>query len=85
MERTLSHNLTALATAYTSAMNVSLATLSERAAGDWRFFQQVAAGALNYRIRSYDRAMTWFSDNWPAGLEWPDDVPRPTALEETAA
>lgn len=85
MERTLSHNLTALASAYTSAVNVSLATLSERAAGDWRFFQQVAAGALNYRIRSYDRAMTWFSANWPAGLEWPADVPRPIASEETAA
>ncbi|MBS1164171.1 MAG: hypothetical protein H6R00_196 [Proteobacteria bacterium] len=77
MERTLSHHLTALSAAYASAMGVSLATLSERAAGDWRFFQQVAAGTLNFRIRSYDRAITWFSANWPEGGEWPADVPRP--------
>lgn len=84
MERTLSHHLTDLAAAYTSAMNVSLATLSERAAGDWRFFQQVAAGALNFRIRSYDRAIAWFSTNWPEGVEWPEGVPRPVMTEASA-
>ncbi len=77
MEKLLATHLTELSTRYAKAMGVSLATLSERAAGDWRFFKQVADGSLNFRIRSYDRAMAWFSDNWPADAEWPSDVPRP--------
>jgi hypothetical protein len=25
----------------------------------------------------FERAMQWFSDNWPDAAEWPDGVPRP--------
>jgi hypothetical protein len=27
----------------------------------------------------YESAMSWLSENWPAGLDWPDGVPRPVA------
>ena len=27
--------------------------------------------------RSYERACQWFSDRWPADLDWPEDIPRP--------
>lgn len=26
---------------------------------------------------NFERAMRWFSDNWPADTEWPEGVPRP--------
>ena len=26
---------------------------------------------------TFERAMQWFSDNWPADLGWPDGVARP--------
>ncbi|WP_313194628.1 hypothetical protein [Shinella zoogloeoides] len=35
----------------------------------------VAGGDLN--TGTFERAMQWFSDNWPEGADWPDDVPRP--------
>lgn len=81
MEATLSHHLTSLSDSFSKATGMSLATLSERAAGDWRFFKSVAERTLNFRIRSYDRAVEWFSANWPEGVAWPEGVPRP----ETAA
>lgn len=27
----------------------------------------------------FERAMLWFSENWPTDLRWPEDVPRPVA------
>ncbi|WP_421581110.1 hypothetical protein [Shinella sp. M31] len=35
----------------------------------------VAGGDLN--TGTFERAMQWFSDNWPAGADWPADIPRP--------
>ncbi|KPF47113.1 hypothetical protein IP76_01975 [Rhizobium sp. AAP43] len=33
----------------------------------------------------FESAMSWFSDNWPAGAEWPADVARPIqSLQEAA-
>lgn len=33
----------------------------------------------------YERAMQWFSDNWPDGLDWPEGVSRPLHLVAEAA
>lgn len=41
-----------------------------------------AGGDLN--TRSFERAMQWFSDNWPAGAEWPAGVARPRPSLEAA-
>lgn len=37
---------------------------------------RIAAGA-GYTVRTRDRGVRWFSDHWPEGAEWPDDIPRP--------
>jgi hypothetical protein len=34
------------------------------------------AGA-DLTTRQAERAMQWFSANWPAGVDWPEGVPRP--------
>jgi len=26
---------------------------------------------------TYQKCLRWFSEQWPDGLPWPDDVPRP--------
>lgn len=84
METTLTTHLVTLADAYMAKTGMSSATLSERAGGDWQFFDKARDGRLNWRIRTYDRALGWFSSNWPAGLDWPEGVPRPaTSSEET--
>lgn len=84
MEETLSAHLITLADAYMAATGASSATVSERAGGDWQFIDKVRAGRLNWRIRTYDRAVAWFSVNWPAGVEWPADIDRPVVIEEAA-
>ncbi|WP_414146115.1 hypothetical protein [Acetobacter indonesiensis] len=33
-------------------------------------------------IKSFERAMTWFSDNWPENQPWPDAIERPTPARE---
>lgn len=38
---------------------------------------QIAKGR-DLMTEIFERAMQWFSDNWPDGAEWPRDVPRPS-------
>ncbi|MDM9619099.1 hypothetical protein [Rhizobium sp. S96] len=33
---------------------------------------------------TFERAMQWFSDNWPDDVAWPDDVSRPAPHKEAA-
>jgi len=41
-------------------------------------------GDLN--TATFERAMLWFSENWPKGEEWPSTVPRPSvSLEQFRA
>ena len=46
--------------------------------------QAIADGA-ELGVRRYERAMGWFSDNWPAGAEWPEGVHRPTCDKQREA
>lgn len=31
------------------------------------------------------RALQWLSENWPEGLAWPADIPRPPKAKKEAA
>lgn len=77
MESELRSNLMACASAYAGAKSISLTTLGRLAAGDWRFFDRVEAGATTFTARKYDEVIAWFSERWPDDLAWPIDVPRP--------
>lgn len=47
----------------------------------------IAAGK-DLKTGSYERAMAWFSANWPEGLAWPEGIERPqvpTSSDEAAA
>ena len=35
-------------------------------------------------IATYNRVLSWFSDNWPDGLHWPADIPRPLPALDAA-
>lgn len=39
--------------------------------------QAIADGA-DVGSRRLEKAMHWFSENWPEGVAWPADVPRPS-------
>lgn len=33
---------------------------------------------------NFERAMLWFSTNWPEGAVWPAEIPRPDCAKEAA-
>jgi hypothetical protein len=45
---------------------------------------EFAAGRLSPTVRVFERAMLWFSEHWPDGVEWPSGVTRPEAAKESA-
>lgn len=58
--------------------------MSKRVFNDGKVLDNLADGK-DITIGRFERAMRWFSDNWPDGAEWPADVPRPCATEGEAA
>ena len=61
----------------------SEATLSNKIAGHARLFQRLRAGH-GCTVTTADRALAWFDENWPADLEWPRDIPRPSKSKRAA-
>lgn len=77
MEAELRSHLIALAEVYAQARQLELVTVARLAAGDWRFFERISSGEASFTVRKYDSIVGWFDANWPAGVDWPGDVPRP--------
>ena len=70
-------HMTHCAKALEDADGISWASIGKRALNDNTFFARLQQGG-GFTIRTYDRLMQWFSDNWPEGAVWPADVPRPS-------
>lgn len=73
-------HLTRLGAVFAVASGRSLATVSNMVSAGWRFFQRLEqspnAGCTR---RTYERVLGCFDANWPEGLAWPADIPRPGA------
>lgn len=61
----------------------SEATISNKAAGHALLFKRLQDGH-GCTIRTATSVMKWFAENWPADLEWPADVPRPSIKKDAA-
>lgn len=72
-----SETLLKLATAYSEARGLSLATVGTYAVNDGSFFKRLAEGRVT--IRRAEEAVRWLSDHWPADLDWSPEIPRPPA------
>lgn len=77
-------HLLALANTYASHVNRSAYRVAERAGLHNRLFVRLANGG-GCRVDTFVSAMDWFSDNWPADLEWPRHIPRPARSKKDAA
>ncbi len=64
-----------LAESYARHHRLALSTVGRLAGGHGHFFDRVADGRVTFR--RVDRSIQWFSDHWPAELDWPDELPRP--------
>jgi len=65
-----------VADAYLQALGLSDKTVSSRVFRDSKKLGAMRDGA-DITMGRFAEAMRWFSENWPEGAEWPDDVARP--------
>jgi hypothetical protein len=77
--------ITTLAETLAAHRNWTINTTSLRAAGKGTYIADLKRGLVGLTIGRCDRIIQWFSDNWPADLEWPADIPRPKTSKEEAA
>lgn len=68
--------LISVANAYSEATGASISTLSTKLFNGGGRLDAIASGG-DLNTRNYERAMRWFSENWPEGVEWPKGVGRP--------
>lgn len=69
-------DLLAVADSYQDALGISESTLASRLFRDSRKLKALRGGA-DITVGRYCEVMTWLSENWPSGAEWPRHVPRP--------
>lgn len=77
MEAVLKSHLTDLAARYAAATGVPLTTIGSRAINHSKFFERLADPETSITLKTYDRVVQWFADNWPKGAKWPSKVARP--------
>ena len=70
-------DLLTLAKIYAAHVQRSLSTVSTRVGVNNRFFVRLDEGK-GCHISAYEQVITWFDRNWPADLDWPPSVKRPT-------
>ena len=76
----LVEQITHLAERYADATNLSLARISTIVFNDGKILQRLSSGG-DLTTGRYERAVNWFSENWPEKAKWPEFVPRPTAIK----
>ena len=77
------NTLKELAKSYATHSGLTLATVSTYAANDGKFFRRLEEGA-GCTLKTAERVVEWFSDNWPSDLIWPADIPRPRKKKDAA-
>lgn len=80
--KALNESLVALAVEYGRCRKVRLWRVGHLAAGRGSFFVDLQSGRRQCQTGTYERIVQWFSDHWPADLEWPSDIPRPAPRVE---
>ncbi len=78
------YHLTRLAEAYALHRGLKISTVSTYAATDGKWIDGLKSGA-SCTLRKAAAVTQWFSDHWPADLEWPRDIPRPPKAKKEAA
>lgn len=76
MEETIRTQLLLLATTFAGVSQSTLPTIGRLALNDNTFFHRLKSGD-GFTVRTADKLLQWFSDNWPENTEWPEGIERP--------
>lgn len=79
-----SHDLLQIASLYAAHRGLSVSTVSTYMGGSGDTLARLERGH-DIMTRRAARFLQWFSDHWPADLDWPPDIPRPPPTEKEAA
>ena len=77
-------SITHLIHAYGAATGLTSRTVSTYAAGSGDFCDRLERGH-DLTTRRAAKVTQWLSDNWPADLAWPPDIPRPLPSADSPA
>lgn len=66
---------------YRYATGRSEARISDLACANPYLFKRLRENKGGCTIATYIRVLSWFSNNWPDGLQWPADIPRPPVAD----
>ena len=69
---------------YAASRAISESYASRLASGSGDTLHRIDTGA-SLTTRRAGRIIQWLFDHWPADLEWPSDIPRPTPRAEDEA
>ena len=75
--------LLAVADEFARATDRSIARVSTMVRNDGKFLDGLRRGR-GCTMDTFNAAMQWFSDNWPASATWPEAVSRPPRRGEAA-
>lgn len=73
---TLRETLIIVANHYAQARRLSMSRVSTLVLNDGKALDRISSGG-DLNTGSYERALEWFSANWPRGAAWPEGVERP--------
>jgi len=79
---TLIDQFAIVANAYCTARDLSVARVSTIVFNDGSKLGDLMSGAADVTTRRYEKALQWFSDNWPDNTGWPAEVARPETLQQ---
>lgn len=80
---TLREQLLTVADAYLAAGKISRTRLSTIIFNGGLALDRIAAGG-DLNTGTFEKAMQWFSTNWPEGVSWPENIDRPPHKNEAA-
>jgi len=83
MERDFKAQLLDVVERYSTATGSTLPTIGKEIMNDTQFFRRLNDGK-SCTLDTATRVLRWLSERWPANVEWPRDVVRPSA-ERSAA
>ena len=70
----LRFRLVRLADAYAAAKGISRATVSTLVFNGGHVLERLACGKGDCSTGNFERALVWFSANWPRGTKWPAEI-----------
>lgn len=73
---TLREQLLVLSDAFATARGLSMSRVSTLVFNGGHVIDRVQSGG-DLTTGNFEKALRWFSANWPEGAAWPHTVPRP--------